>query len=76
MSKEIQVKDIFTLVRQRMSIFFYHLSQATKSLNFCYHINKKKSHPRIITLTMVKIYIDFILHLKMCGLYIRCFLVS
>lgn len=41
MSKEIQVKDIFTLVRQRMSIFFYHLSQATKSLNFCYHINKK-----------------------------------
>lgn len=41
MSKEIQVKDIFTLVRQRMSIFFYHISQATKSLNFCYHINKK-----------------------------------
>lgn len=41
MSKEIKVKDIFTLVRQRMSIFFYPISQATKLLNFCYQINKK-----------------------------------
>lgn len=76
MSKEIEVKDIFTLVRQRMSIFFTLFHKQQNYSTFVIIKIKKLSHPKIITLTGENMYRFYSPFKNVCVIYtlFSCFL--